>query len=99
MDDIRIPHLSDWQQVMQEADTDGNKGIVLGSYGYIPFDAEQMLLQLEALGLCITAGTIFNDLVAPSNLPSLFRQTREICAMIKQLPALSIEQWQRFSTP
>ena len=41
---------------------------------------------IERRGLFIVAGTIFDDLVAGSNLPSLLRQTDEICALITRLP-------------
>jgi len=99
VDDVRNPHLPDWRLVLQEAATAGYKGIELGPYGYMPLDAEQVGTELIARGLSITAGTIFDDLVTAENLPSLLRQTREICTLIKQLPALPVEQGQHFATP
>ncbi|WP_342619440.1 TIM barrel protein [Rhodoferax sp. GW822-FHT02A01] len=99
VDDVRNPHLPDWRQVLQEAATAGYKGIELGPYGYMPLDAEQVGTELKARGLSITAGTIFDNLVATANLSNLLRQTREICALIKQSPALPVEQGQRFATP
>lgn len=99
VDGLKNPHLTDWRHVLQEAARAGYTGIELGSYGYIPLDAGLVRSELEGLGLSITAGTIFDDLVAPANRPSLLRQTREICALIKQLPELPTEPGQHFATP
>lgn len=99
VDDVNNPHLPDWKQVLQEASTAGYKGIELGPYGYMPLDAEMVHKELNARGLSITAGTIFDDLVSPANLPSLLKQTHEICALIKQLPRLPAEPGQHFAVP
>jgi len=99
VDDVKNPHLPDWKRVLQEASTAGYKGIELGPYGYIPLDVAVVRQELNARGLSITAGTIFDDLVAEANLPSLLKQTREICALIKQLPQLPTEPGQRFAVP
>ena len=99
VDDVKNPHLPDWKHVLQEASAAGYKGIELGPYGYIPLDVELVRKELNARGLSITAGTIFDDLVAPANLPSLLKQTREICALIKQLPQLPTEAGQHFAVP
>jgi len=99
VDDPKNPHLPHWTQVLQEAATAGYKGIELGPYGYIPLDVDVVRAELNARGLSITAGTIFDDLVNPDNLPSLLKQTREICALIKQLPQLPTEPGQRFAVP
>lgn len=99
VDDVKNPHLPDWKHVLQEASAAGYKGIELGPYGYIPLDVELVRKELMARGLSITAGTIFDDLVSPANLPSLLKQTREICALIKQLPQLPTEAGQHFAVP
>lgn len=99
VDDPKNPHLPHWTRVLEEAATAGYKGIELGPYGYIPLDVELVRKELNAWGLSITAGTIFDDLVAPANLPSLLKQTREICALIKQLPQLPAEAGQHFAVP
>ncbi|RFO95271.1 AP endonuclease [Rhodoferax lacus] len=99
VDDPKNPHLPLWTRVLEEAATAGYKGIELGPYGYIPLDVDLVGRELKARGLSITAGTIFDDLVEPANLPSLLRQTREICALIKQLPQLPTEPGQRFAVP
>ncbi|MCO8649482.1 TIM barrel protein, partial [Burkholderia multivorans] len=49
--------------------------------------------------LSITAGTIFDDLVSPANLPNLLRQTRDICTLITQLPKLPTQRGQRYAAP
>lgn len=99
VDDVKNPHLPDWKRVLQEAAAAGYKGIELGPYGYIPLDVDLVRQELHKSGLSITAGTIFDDLVSPANLPSLLQQTREICALIKQLPQLLTEAGQRFAVP
>jgi len=99
VDDVKNPHLPDWRRVLQEAATAGYKGIELGPYGYIPLKVDVVRTELQARSLSITAGTIFDDLVNPTNLPSLLQQTRDICALIKQLPQLPTEPGQRFAVP
>lgn len=99
VDDVRNPHLPDWKLVLEEASAAGYKGIELGPYGYIPLDVEVVQRNLTQSGLSIVAGTIFDDLVSEGNLSSLLRQTREICAFIKQLPQLPTEPGQKFAVP
>ena len=99
VDDVKNPHLPDWKLVLQEASAAGYKGIELGPYGYIPLDVQLVRKELLARNLSITAGTIFDDLVAEANLPVLLKQTREICALIKQLPQLPTESGQHFAVP
>lgn len=99
VDDVKNPHLPDWKLVLHEAATAGYKSIELGPYGYIPLDVHWVRKELQERGLGITAGTIFDDLVAASNLPNLLKQTREICALIKQLPQLPTEPDQHFAVP
>jgi inosose dehydratase len=99
VDDVKNPHLPDWKLVLHEAATAGYKSIELGPYGYIPLDVQWVRKELQERGLGITAGTIFDDLVAASNLPHLLKQTRAICALIKQLPRLPTEPLQHFAVP
>ncbi|CBJ38496.1 putative sugar phosphate isomerases/epimerases protein [Ralstonia solanacearum CMR15] len=99
VDDVRNPHLPPWRRVLSEASLAGYSGIELGPYGYLPLEADVVRAELDARGLSITAGTIFDDLVSPENLPSLLRQTREICALIRQLPPLPTQAGQRYPAP
>lgn len=99
VDDVKNPNLPPWQRVLSEAAAAGYKGIELGPYGYIPLDTEVVQREFDLHGLSITAGTIFDDLVSPGNLPNLLRQTREICALIKQLPRWPAQPGQRFAVP
>ena len=99
VDDVSNPHLPDWTQVLQEASAAGYQGLELGPYGYMPLDVERTGRELELNGLRIVAGTIFDDLVAPSNAASLLRQTHEICALLRELPRLPTEPGQRFAAP
>ncbi|CAH0440773.1 TIM barrel protein [Ralstonia pseudosolanacearum] len=99
VDDVRNPHLPPWRRVLSEASQAGYSGIELGPYGYLPLEADVVRAELDARGLSITAGTIFDDLVSPENLPSLLRQTREICALIRQLPPLPTQAGQRYPAP
>lgn len=99
VDDVKNPHLPKWTTVLREAAQAGYRGIELGPYGYIPLDIATVADTLQANGLSIVAGTIFDDLVAPSNAANLLRQTHEICALIRQLPPLPTEPGQRFAAP
>lgn len=86
VDDVNNPQLPPWQRVLAEASEAGYSGMELGPCGYLPLDADRVRAEFQRLGLCITAGTIFDDLVSPARLPHLLRQTREICGLIRQLP-------------
>ena len=99
VDDVKNPHLPAWTSVLREASQAGYRGIELGPYGYIPLDMTTVATTLQANGLSIVAGTIFDDLVAPSNLANLLRQTHEICALLRQLPPLPTEPGQGFAAP
>ncbi|WP_455924086.1 sugar phosphate isomerase/epimerase family protein [Pseudomonas putida] len=99
VDDVRNPHLPPWRQVLAEAATAGYRGIELGPYGYLPLDAEVVGAALAEQRLRVVAGTIFDNLVDPANLPSLLRQTHDICTLLKQLPPLPLQPGQRFTGP
>ncbi|MCA3783890.1 TIM barrel protein, partial [Burkholderia sp.] len=99
VDDVKNPHLPPWRQVLAEAAQAGYSGIELGPYGYIPLDLDVVSAELERQRLSITAGTIFDDLVSPENLPNLLRQTRDICALITRLPKLPTQEGQRYAAP
>jgi len=99
VDDVKNPFLPPWRQVLREAGQAGYRGIELGPYGYLPLDAAEVGLALKENGLHVVAGTIFDDLVDPANLPSLLTQTHNLCALLKQLPAVHQEAGQRFPMP
>ena len=86
VDDVKNPHLPPWERVLDEAAAAGFGGLELGPYGYMPLDADRVGAALDARGLSIVAGTIFDDLVSPANRENLVRQTDEICALITALP-------------
>lgn len=99
VDDVKNPFLPPWRLVLREAGQAGYRGIELGPYGYLPLDAAEVGQALSENGLHVVAGTIFDDLVDPANLPSLLTQTHNICALLKQLPAVEPEAGQRFPLP
>lgn len=99
VDNVNNPYLPKWERVLDEAAEAGYRGMELGPYGYIPLDVEVVSKALDKRGLFIIAGTIFDDLVAPSNLPNLLKQTDEICTLITQLPDVPKEEGQHFPTP
>ncbi|GGO89529.1 hypothetical protein GCM10011348_47480 [Marinobacterium nitratireducens] len=99
VDDVRNPHLPPWDRVLEEASTAGYKGIELGPYGYLPLDIETVSAELQKNALSVVAGTIFDDLIDPTNLDNLLRQTHEICALLTQLPKLSQAPGQHFPAP
>jgi len=99
VDDVKNPFLPPWRRVLDEAAEAGYRGIELGPYGYLPLDAETVSPALFEQGLQVVAGTIFDDLVSPANLPGLLRQTHEICTLLKQLPPMEQQAGQRHAGP
>ncbi|OLP62689.1 AP endonuclease [Xaviernesmea oryzae] len=99
VDDVRNPHLPSWLRVYDEAAAAGYAGLELGPYGYVPLDETLVGQELAARDLFIVAGTIFDDLVSPTNRQNLLRQTREICSVITKLPQPKPFVGQRFKTP
>lgn len=99
VDDVRNPFLPPWRNVLGEAAQAGYRGIELGPYGYLPLDAGVVSTALADHRLHVVAGTIFDDLVTPANLPFLLRQAHDICALLKQLPAIEKESGQRYAGP
>ena len=71
MDDVKNPHLPPWERVLDEAAAAGFGGLELGPYGYMPLDVDRVGAALDARGLRIVAGTIFDDLVSPANRENL----------------------------
>ncbi len=99
VDDVKNPHLPAWECVLDEAAAAGFGGLELGPYGYMPLDVDRVGAALDTRGLRIVAGTIFDDLVSPSNREILLRQTDEICAFITALPKPETHMGQRFAAP
>jgi len=99
VDDVRNPHLPAWERVLDEAEEAGFGGLELGPYGYLPLDLERVSKALDKRHLKVVAGTIFDDLVDPSNRSELLRQTDEICALITKLPTPTTHSGQRFAAP
>ncbi len=99
VDDVRNPDLPPWERVFDEAAAAGYKGLELGPCGYVPLDLERVSAALDERGLSIVAGTIFDDLVSPSNRENLLRQTEEICGFITSLPPVARSEGQRFPAP
>jgi inosose dehydratase len=99
VDDMSNPHLPHWELVLDEAAEAGFGGLELGPYGYMPLDVARVGFALQARGLRIVAGTIFDDLVSPQNRPNLLRQVNEICALLTTLPRPKTHRGQRFAAP
>ncbi|WP_122710375.1 TIM barrel protein [Pseudomonas viridiflava] len=85
VDDVNNPYLPPWRQVLSEAAQAGYRGIELGPYGYLPLNVDELGGALAENGLHLIAGTIFDNLVDPTNLPSLLKQAHDICALLKAL--------------
>jgi inosose dehydratase len=99
VDDVSNPHLPYWERVLDEAAEAGFGGLELGPYGYMPLDVGRVGAALEARGLRIVAGTIFDDLVRPQNRNNLLRQVKEICSLVTALPPPKTHPGQRFAAP
>jgi inosose dehydratase len=99
VDDIENPNLPPWERVLDEVQAAGFGGMELGPHGYIPPELDQVTAALKKRGLFIVAGTIFDDLVSPSNRETLLRHTHEICSFITRLPAPASANGERFPSP
>ena len=99
VDDVSNPDLPPWKRVLDETAAAGYGGLELGPYGYMPLDLGTVSQALTSRGLHIVVGTIFDDLVDPSNRDSLVRQTEEICALVSRLPQPAPVAGQRYPTP
>lgn len=101
VDDPKNPYLPPWQRVLSEASQAGYRAIELGPYGYLPIDVAQVSNELEKNSLAIVAGTIFHDLLTPSNQESVLRAVDDICQLITspELPKLPVYEGQHFPTP
>jgi inosose dehydratase len=99
VDDIANPNLPPWERVLDEVQAAGYGGMELGPHGYIPPQLDQVTAALKKRGLFIVAGTIFDDLVSPSNRENLLRHTDEICSFITRLPASAHANGERFPSP
>ncbi|KAA9016974.1 sugar phosphate isomerase/epimerase family protein [Niallia endozanthoxylica] len=99
VDDPTNPHLPPWERVLGEASQAGYKGIELGPYGYIPLDIERVQEELVKNDLTIIAGTIFDDLLAASNIEKVLKKVDDICSLITKLPSAPQAEAQKFPTP
>lgn len=99
VDDPKNPYLPDWNLVVQEAHKAGFTGMELGPYTYMPTELTELLPTLEENEITIMTGTIFDDLVAESNLPNLLKATHEICSLVSKLPQKIKQPNQNFPTP
>ena len=94
VDDVSNPHLPPWERVLDEAAGAGFGGLELGPYGYMPLDAARVGAALEARGLRIVAGTIFDDEPAKPGEPAaadrrdLHADNRSAAARDASRPAL-----------
>ena len=94
VDDVSNPHLPHWERVLDEAAEAGFGGLELGPYGYMPLDVARVGAALEARGLRIVAGTIFDDLVSPAepaepvaSSATKFARSLRRCRVPKLIPA------------
>jgi inosose dehydratase len=99
VDDVNNPYLPPWREVLAQAAAAGYVGIELGPHGYLPLEPGVVGPVLTEHGLHVVAGTIFDNLVDPANLPALLTQTHAICALLTQLPTARGQPGQRYPGP
>lgn len=99
VDDPGNPFLPPWQRVLREAAQAGYQSIELGPWGYLPVAATELRQQLEAHGLSLVAGTIFDDLVSEANFPKMVELTHNICRTLSQVPAASKTHGDNYPAP
>jgi inosose dehydratase len=99
VDDLKNPNLPPWERVLDEVQAAGYDGMELGPHGYIPPELDQVSAALKKRGLFIVAGTIFDNLVSPSNRENLLLHADEICSFITRLPTPVQANGERFPSP
>jgi inosose dehydratase len=99
VDDPQNPYLPDWRLVLKEAGIAGYRGLELGPYGYLPLNPDTVQLELDRNNLYIVAGTIFDNLVDPANLPNLQKQARDICRILNGLKKAPAVEGQKNPAP
>lgn len=99
IEDPDKPDIPDWLQVLDWTDRAGYKGLELGPYGYMPFDAKLVGDALDQRGLSIIAGTIFDDLVSLSHRQVILKKIRDICQVLSKLPPPQKLSGQRYAAP
>lgn len=93
------PNQPGWEQVLEEAAAAGYAGLELGPIGYVPSDPIRVSEALEANGLYIVAGTIFDELSLAGNRDRLLEDTAAICGLITRLPLPKPLGGQSYPTP
>lgn len=99
VEDPKNPFNPPWIKVFDEAAEAGYKGVELGPFGYLPQDVEVLSKALLERELCIVAGTLYDDLVTPSNLESLLEKTRITCNLMSKVPRADKVYGQSYDTP
>lgn len=67
------PAQTPWQRFLDEVQASGYTRIELGPYGYLPTDPARLKDELDARGLTMTAGTIFEHLHRPDSWDSTWK--------------------------
>lgn len=66
---------------LREVAEAGYEWIELGPYGYLPSDAVELSEQLEAYGLGVLAGTVFEHLHRPDSWDTVWTQVTDVAAL------------------
>jgi inosose dehydratase len=66
---------------LREVAEAGYEWIELGPYGYLPSDPVELSEQLEAHGLGVLAGTVFEHLHRPDSWDAVWRQVTDVAAL------------------
>lgn len=76
-DPLQVPA----QQFLDEVAAAGYPLIELGPYGYLPTDPAALREQLDARGLSVCAGTVFEHLHRPDSWDDVWRQVTDVAAL------------------
>jgi inosose dehydratase len=77
----------DWRKVMDEAAAAGYGAIDLGPIGYFPTDPARLRDELDARGLTLSAGGLFDPLSDPQAIGGIIEKTRRTCKLLQALDA------------
>jgi inosose dehydratase len=87
---------------LREVAEAGYEWIELGPYGYLPSDPGELSEQLEAHGLAVLAGTVFEHLHRPDSWDAVWTQVTDVAALTEAVGGKHIvvipETWRHHKT-
>ncbi len=75
------PQQTPYGRFLDEVSSSGYEWIELGPFGYLPTDPQQLQDELDAHGLRLSAGTVFEHLHQPDSWDAVWDQVKDVAAL------------------